>query len=285
MVRIVYFVSLSDTTICFGNGSSARRESVLSPCNTEGPRFEHAQIPLYRQSVRISLSKKEHRNAEARKTCCPACPAGSHCRVSKRLAPHALLNVFRQFAQVRRFKSHDRLRSRSGCELIRLARFARFLSRIVHAPSAFGEQRGHFFFLFFHAEVRNGKCKILNREEAPGPSHRRYSHGSETWIENIFAVAGGTHPSRVDGMRVRADGDVLGDHAEPGTGLREAIGKVGLAGELVLEHIQVGHTEGVLVGGLKECFVPLEKRERLRNAFVVKRLEELALGIVHRQRL
>src|SRR5258708_7442916 len=79
---------------------------------------------------------------------------------------------------------------------------------------------------------------------------------------------------------IRADSDVLRDDAEPRASFREAALQAGLAGELVLESIQIEHEEGVAAGGFEEGVVPLECGEALGGAFAVERLEELALRVV-----
>jgi len=45
--------------------------------------------------------------------------------------------------------------------------------------------------------------------------------------------------------------------------LRRAAFQVGLAGELVLEPVQIEHEEGVAAGGFEEGVIPLEHREAL----------------------
>src|SRR5438045_1179686 len=57
---------------------------------------------------------------------------------------------------------------------------------------------------------------------------------------------------------IRADGDVLRDGTEPRAGFGKAAFQVGLAGELVLEPIQIGHAESMLAGGFEEGVIPLE---------------------------
>src|SRR5260370_40565990 len=79
---------------------------------------------------------------------------------------------------------------------------------------------------------------------------------------------------------IRADSDVLRDDAEPGAGFGEAAFEAGLAGELVLESIQIEHEEGVAAGGFEEGVIPLECGEALRGALVVDGLAELALRVV-----
>src|SRR5260370_8657943 len=79
---------------------------------------------------------------------------------------------------------------------------------------------------------------------------------------------------------IRTDGDVLRDGAEPRAGFGKATFQVGLAGELVLEPVQIEHEQGVLAGGFEEGVIPLECGEPLGVALVVEGLEELALRVV-----
>ena len=56
--------------------------------------------------------------------------------------------------------------------------------------------------------------------------------------------------------------------------------QVSFAGELVLEHIQIGHAKSVETRGLEKGNVPLKSGETLRGAFAVEGFEELALRAV-----
>jgi len=67
---------------------------------------------------------------------------------------------------------------------------------------------------------------------------------------------------------------------EPRAGFREASFKIGFAGKLVLEHIQIGHAKSVEASSLEKSGVPLERGEALRGAFAVEGFEELALRVV-----
>jgi hypothetical protein len=78
----------------------------------------------------------------------------------------------------------------------------------------------------------------------------------------------------------RTDSDVFGNDAEPRAGFREASFKIGFAGELVFDHIQIGHAKSVEASGLEKCHVPLERGEALRGAFAIEGFEELALRVV-----
>ena len=73
---------------------------------------------------------------------------------------------------------------------------------------------------------------------------------------------------------------VFRDDAEARAGFRQASFKVGFAGKLVFEHIQIRHAESVLARGFEESIVPLERREALRGAFAIEGFEKLAFGIV-----
>jgi hypothetical protein len=79
---------------------------------------------------------------------------------------------------------------------------------------------------------------------------------------------------------IRADSDVLRDDTEPRAGFGETAFEAGLAGELVLEPIQIEHEEGVAASGFEEGVVPLECGEALSGALAVEGLEELALRVV-----
>jgi hypothetical protein len=84
----------------------------------------------------------------------------------------------------------------------------------------------------------------------------------------------------MDDPGIRTDGDVLRDGTEPRASFGKAAFQVGLAGELVLEPIQIEHEEGVVAGGFEEGVIPLECGEALSSALVVEGLEELALRVV-----
>jgi hypothetical protein len=79
---------------------------------------------------------------------------------------------------------------------------------------------------------------------------------------------------------IRTDGDVLRDGTEPSAGFDKAAFQVGLAGELVLEPIQIEHEEGVVAGGFEEGVIPLECGEALGGALAVEGLEELVFRVV-----
>jgi len=89
-------------------------------------------------------------------------------------------------------------------------------------------------------------------------------------------VAGRIHPAGMNDPGIRTDGDVLRDGAEPRAGFGEAAFQVGLAGELVLEPIEIEHEEGVVAGGFEEGVIPLEHREAVGGAVAVQGFEELA---------
>ena len=93
-------------------------------------------------------------------------------------------------------------------------------------------------------------------------------------------MAGRIHPAGMNDPGIRTDGDVLRDGAEPRAGFGEAAFQVGLAGELVLDPIQIGHAESMLAGGFEEGVIPLECGEALGGAFSIEGLEELALRVV-----
>jgi len=62
----------------------------------------------------------------------------------------------------------------------------------------------------------------------------------------------------------------FGDDAEARAGFRETSFEIGFAGELVLEHIQIGHAKSVEASGLEKSGVPLERGETLRGAFAAE---------------
>jgi hypothetical protein len=84
-------------------------------------------------------------------------------------------------------------------------------------------------------------------------------------------------------LGIRADGNILGDGTEARASFGETGLQVGFVGELVLEHIQIGHAEGVLAGGLEKSSVPAECGEALCGALVVQCVEKLTLGIISLQ--
>jgi len=102
--------------------------------------------------------------------------------------------------------------------------------------------------------------KILDGEEATRP--RTAAMPTEWSAGPGYSSGGGRiHPSR---MNVRGFGPMamfFRDGAEPRAGFGEAAFQVGLAGELVLEPVQIEHEEGVAAGGFEEGVIPLEHRE------------------------
>ena|SRR5882724_4004795 len=81
-------------------------------------------------------------------------------------------------------------------------------------------------------------------------------------------------------LRIRTDGDIFGDDTEMCAGFREATFKIGFAGKLVLEHVQIGHAKSVETRGFEESVIPVERGKALSGAFAIQSFEELALGIV-----
>ena len=90
------------------------------------------------------------------------------------------------------------------------------------------------------------------------PAHRGNSHGRETGVEDISAVAGRIHPPRVNGFRIGSDGDIFCNHAKSRASLGEAFSQVQLAGELVFEDIVKRHAVGVFASGGGERLIPME---------------------------
>src|ERR1700674_5835070 len=80
---------------------------------------------------------------------------------------------------------------------------------------------------------------------------------------------------------IRADGDVLRDGTEPRASFGKAAFQVGLAGELVLEPIQIGHAESVLAGGPEEGGIPLEWRVHARRKEEKKCGGQKKFGVSH----
>src|SRR5260370_41417845 len=111
--------------------------------------------------------------------------------------------------------------------------------------------------------------KILEGIERTRPAHRGDANGGEPRVQNVLPVAGRIHPTVMNDPGIRADSDVLRDDAEPGAGFGEEAFQTGLAGELVLESIQIEHEEGVAAGGFEEGVVPLECGEALSGALAV----------------
>ena len=156
----------------------------------------------------------------------------------------------------------------------------RFIRGVRNAESQRRKQRNHFLFLLLHAQFRNGLRKILDGKESALSVHGRDSDGGEPRIQNIFAVAWRIHPAGVNRSRSRTDGNIFGDDTETRAGFRETSFEIGFTGELMLEHIQVGHAKGVETSGLEKSGVPLKSGESLRGAFAIEGFEELALRVV-----
>src|SRR5437016_3034435 len=92
--------------------------------------------------------------------------------------------------------------------------------------------------MLFDSQIRDNLRKILHGKEAPRPAHCRDANGSEPRVQDILAVTRRLHPLGMNGLGIRADGDVLRDDAEPRAGFGEAAFQVRLAGELVTEPTQ-----------------------------------------------
>jgi hypothetical protein len=77
-------------------------------------------------------------------------------------------------------------------------------------------------------------------------------------------------------LGIRTDGDIFRDDAEARASIREACFEARLVRELVLEHIQIEHEEGMVAGGFEEGVIPLKLGEALGDAFAIQGLKELA---------
>jgi hypothetical protein len=166
---------------------------------------------------------------------------------------------------------------------VRFTASTRILDGAGDLESARNKQRRHGLFLPLHAEIRDGVGEILYSEETACSAHHGDAHRIQARVENILSVAGRIHPSTVNGIWIRSDGDVLGDDTKARTGSSEALFKIGFVGELVLELIQIDHAEGMQAGGFEERVVPSQNSQGMRGALAVQRFEELALRIVFRQ--
>ena len=93
-------------------------------------------------------------------------------------------------------------------------------------------------------------------------------------------MAGRIHPTGMNGLGIRTDGNVLRDGAEPRASFGQALLQLRFAGELVFEHIQIDHAQRVLAGRFEERVIPLKFGKALRRALAVQGFEELALRIV-----
>src|SRR6266516_4992945 len=250
----VYFVSCPDATISFGRPAT--------PPNS------------------TRASEKKNRNAISRETGVSAGAARSHRRLVACAVPNLPLNLFRKFAQVGRFEPDHRPGPRARKPCLFFAGFPGILARLGRPYSYPAEQRSHFLFLLLQTQNRDRLRKVLDGEQASGPSHRGDSHGSEPRVQDVFWVAGRIHPTGVNGLGIRTDGNVLRDGAEPRARFGQALLQLRFAGELVLEQIQIDHAQRVLAGGSEERVIPLKFGKALRRALAVQGFEELALRIV-----
>src|ERR1700722_7955258 len=83
--------------------------------------------------------------------------------------------------------------------------------------AAGGQKRDHLLFLLSEGQICGGLREILDGEKSRVSRHDGDAYGAEFGAEYIRAVAWRMHPSSVDCRRVRANGDVFGDNAEPRT--------------------------------------------------------------------
>ena len=148
----------------------------------------------------------------------------------------------------------------------------------MQAPSC--EKRRHLLFLLFQRKLRGRLRKILHGEEPAISTHCGNADGGHPGVEDVFAVAGRVHPSRVNALRVRADGYVLGDVTETGSGSGEAFFNCGLTRELVLHGFLFEHKKRLLMCGPEESVVPVEFGKILCRALVVEKFEEFLFGSV-----
>lgn len=235
----------------------------------------------HKNYVRVPAgSEKQHRNAVTRESRSPIRAARSHSRFAVRPAPNLFFDIFRQFIQVRHFKTDHRFRRSPLKSRIIPARFPRALRCARGSESHRIQQQNYFLFLLLHAQFRNGARKVLHREQSARTVHRGDAYGSEPRIENVFAVTWRLHPAAVNDLRSRANGDIFGDDAEARAGFREASLQIGFARKLVLEHIQIHHAESVLARGFEKSFVPLKRAEILCSAFAIESFEKLPFRIV-----
>ncbi len=134
--------------------------------------------------------------------------------------------------------------------------------------------------LHSRAHARNATTIRVVRDE-------RCSDGAEghTRAENVGAVAGRMHPSRVDRRGIFSDGNVLGNVGEPRAGVGEPLLQSRLAGELMLGSIEVEHEQGMLPRRFEERVVPLQFWKMICGALVIEQVQQLALGFVALERL
>src|SRR6266571_4619444 len=253
-MRRVYFVSCPDATISFSRPAT--------PPNS------------------TRASEKKNRNAISRETGGSAGTARSHRCFVARPVSNLPLNLFRKFAEVGRFELDHGPGPRARKPCLLFAGFPGILARLGRPYSHPAEQRGHFLFLLLQTQNRDRLRKVLDGEQASRPSHRSDSHGSEPRVKDVFSMAGRIHPTGVNGLGIRADGNVLRDGAEPRASFGQALLQLRFTGELVFEHVQIDHAQCVLAGGFEERVIPLKFGKALRRALAVQGLEELPLRAV-----
>ena len=84
------------------------------------------------------------------------------------------------------------------------------------------------------------------------------------------------HPSRMNDLGIRSDGNVFRNHAESRASFGEAFSEIRLAGELVFENVVKRHAVGVFAGSGGERFIPLEGGQRSLGALAIGSIEESA---------
>ena len=129
-------------------------------------------------------------------------------------------------------------------------------------------------FLLHNAQIGDEAGKILNGIEVISPPYHCDSDGGNSGIENVFAVAGGVHPSVVNLLRVGADGNVFRDGVEAGTGFGGALIQRGLTRVLMREIVLTGHDDGVLARGAGENRIPPKGLQVQGHALAVGGVEE-----------
>jgi hypothetical protein len=205
-----------------------------------------------------------------------ACADG---RLSVRPALDLLEKIVGKFAQICDFKT-DYVQCGGACEAaIHVACFARVRRDIRSRQAIHLKQRDYFFFLLLQAEGLDRPRKILHGEEAAAPSHRCNAHGGDVGIEYVFPVAGGVHPSVMNGLRIGTDSDVLRNHGEYRAGPSGTLVQGRLIQALMQEQILTYHHLGVPACGCGKCVIPLERLQSGGGTLLVSGVEkEFLLG-------
>src|SRR5215472_614085 len=206
--------------------------------------------------------------------------AGSHRDVAVRLGSNVFLQFRRKFAEVPSLEANHRPGPRTWQSHKPIAGLSRVRRGPRDAPAFRSQQRRHLLFLLLQTHIAKRLREIFDRKKPICSAHDRDTHRRCARAENVGAMTRGMHPSGMNGRRIFPDGNVLGNVGEPRAGISGPLCKSWLAGELVLDRVEVEHEQSMLPRRFEERVVPLQFWEVICRALLIEQVKQLALGVV-----